>query len=120
MGRLRGLLILAGLILANASVLVTQAEHYGREVRERLTLVDLVRRQRLSNAIVLLRTGSGSMDPQDLTRNGVDPDPTVLYALDRGPGNRALFDRYLGRRIYVFEYDRSTRTGRLIAMENVN
>jgi hypothetical protein len=120
LGRFRGLLILAGLILANASVLVTQSDHYGREVRERLTLVDLVRRQRLSNAIVLLRTGSGSMDPQDLTRNGVDPEPAVLYALDRGPGNRALFDRYLGRGIYVFEYDRATRTGRLIAMKNVN
>ena len=80
-----------------------------------MTLVDLVRRQRLSKAIVLVRTWSGSMPPQDLTRNGVDPEPAVLYALDRGTGNRALFDRYRGRRIYAFEYDRATRTGRLIA-----
>jgi len=120
LGRWRGLLILAGLVLANASLLVTQSDHHAREVRERMTLVDLVRRQRLSKAIVLVRTWSGSMPPQDLTRNGVDPEPAVLYALDRGTGNRALFDRYRGRRIYAFEYDRATRTGRLIAQPPVD
>jgi hypothetical protein len=58
-----------------------------RVVDERMVLYDLARDEKLTHAVVVLRSGTGivaRMAPLDLTRNGINVrDANVIYALSR-------------------------------------
>lgn len=111
----RGRIILLGSVLfLNALGLVHYGRYYADQIRDRMTLYDQVERQGLRHAIVFLRTGTGDMEPRDLTRNGIHFDGPVLYVLDRGPLNEELLKRYPDRQAFYFEYNPTTRTGRLL------
>ena len=111
-----GALILAGMLLVNASTFVTATRHHGRDVRERMELYDAVKRQGISGAVVFLKTGSGTMPPGDLTRNGIRFDGPVLYAHDRGALNDRVLEEHPGRKGYSFEYDRAAKRGKLVPL----
>ena len=94
-----------------------------RVVDERMVPYDLVRDAKISHAVVVLRTGSGTiapMEPMDLTRNGINVrDADVIFALGRTNGAwleetgqetdegslnlTALLQAFPDRSFYVFE-----------------
>jgi hypothetical protein len=61
-----------------------------RVVDERMAPYDLVREAKISHAVVVLQTGSGTiapMEPMDLARNGINVrDADVIFALSRTNG----------------------------------
>ncbi len=69
----------------------------------------------LSNAVVLVsgRVGTArSMDARDLTRNGIDYSPSVLFALDRGHAENCRLATVLdGRTFYIYAWNRERRAG---------
>jgi hypothetical protein len=115
------LLFLAGWMSALVTLPV-RASHEHRAVRDRLDLYRLVERERLSNAVVLLTTGTGvvrHMPVGDLIRNGLDFNRPVLYAADRGDDNRRLMDFYPGRRFYRYERPPGEVHGRLTSLDRL-
>ena len=115
------LLFLAGWLSALVTLPV-RAGYEHRAVGERLDLYRLVERERLSNAAVLLKTGTGilrRMPAGDLIRNGLSFDRPVLYAVDRGDENRRLMDFYPGRRFYRYERPPGEVHGRLTLLDRV-
>ena len=106
-------LVLGAVVLMNAGGLAWRCAEFVPMVRERLTLYDLVAARNLNGAIVVLQTGSGSMRPGDLARNGTRFDAPVLFVQDRGAANRDVFARYPGRTAWIFQYDSFTRSGTL-------
>jgi hypothetical protein len=106
--RLAPFLVLAALVV-NAGLFVQATLLHQDQVRERTAVYDLVRKEGLTQAIVFLKTGSGTMPAADLTRNGVRFDGSVLYVRDRGRENVRLLAHFPGRKAYRFEYDLKTR-----------
>jgi 4-amino-4-deoxy-L-arabinose transferase-like glycosyltransferase len=104
------LVLIAGL---NVYLFVSDTSSYAAEVRGRMTIYDLVEKQRITNAIVFLKTGSGTMPRKDLTRNGIHFDGPVLYVHDLGERNGELLRAFPGRHAYIYEYDGKTGRGRL-------
>jgi hypothetical protein len=51
------------------------------------------------------------MSALDLTRNGIDIEGRVLYALDLGDHNRRLMAYYPGRSFFTYRYDIEARRG---------
>ena len=109
-GRIGALVVLVILAL-NASVFLEKSRFHAQQVRERMTLYDEVEGQGITNAIVFLKTGSGSMPVGDLTRNGIHFDGPVLYVWDLGPKNETLVDAHPDREAYYFSYDRKEGRG---------
>jgi hypothetical protein len=119
--------IVTGVLLAVAifsSVMIPIYLYENRRVvDERMAPYDLVRDAKISHAVVVLRTGSGTiapMEPMDLTRNGISVrDADVIFALSRtnqawleetGQGAdeadldlTALLQAFPDRDFYVFE-----------------
>jgi len=112
-----GILMVAGVLLMNGVLFKSSAEFYSKLVEERLELFDLAEEQKLSNAIVFLRTGSATMPRGDLTRNGIHFDGPILYVMDRGAENQKLLERYPTRQPYLFEWDRARKCGQLTPLE---
>lgn len=115
-----GFFMLAGALLLNATTFRGAVRHHGEQVRERMEVYDRVAEEGLANAMVFLRTGSGTMPAGDLTRNGTRFDGPVLYVLDRGIDNDALLARHPGRSAWVYEYDKKTGHGRLSPLEDLS
>ena len=109
-----GLIGLAAVLVLNAAGFVHATRVHARQVRARMAVYDEARRQGLTNAVVFLRGGSGSMPAGDLTRNGTTFDGPVLYVHDLGERNRELLRAHPGRSAYVFEYDPKERSVLLI------
>jgi len=84
-----------------------------REVQERMEVYDRVREAGITRAIVFLSTGSGTMPPADLTRNGIHFDAPILYVHDLGSKNTKLLGSYPDRTAYVYEYDARSHAGQL-------
>jgi 4-amino-4-deoxy-L-arabinose transferase-like glycosyltransferase len=105
------LLVIVGL---NMAVFTTLTVRYAAQVRGRMMVYDLVTQKHISNAIVFLSTGSGTMHQYDLSRSGIHFDQSVLYVRDLGERNPELLRMHPGREAYVYEYDRQTGTARLI------
>lgn len=86
-------------------------------IDERMDLYDVVDKQGLRNAVVIVNSTSGRLDPLgplDLTRNGIDPIGSVIYALplpDAVPRLKAL---YPSRQIFVYRRDDRAVTGKLV------
>ena len=109
----RRAVLLSAVVLVNAAAFVGYGHYHVQQIRDRMLPYDLVERQGVRNAIVFLRTGSGTMEDEDLTRNGIHFNGPVLYVVDKGPRNEDLRKRYPDRQAFYFEYNESTRTGRL-------
>ena len=111
-----GLFMLAGALVLNISTFRTAAAFHDEQIRERMEVYDLVAERRITNAVVFLETGSGTMPPGDLTRNGTTFDGPVLYVKDRAALNPEVLERYPGRAAFVYRYDSKTGEGRLEPM----
>jgi hypothetical protein len=77
-----------------------------RIVDERMELFDLVKAHKLSHAIVVIRSATGTlaaMEPKDLTHNGISLTGDVLYAIDFNHDYSKLRARYPDRCLYFFE-----------------
>jgi hypothetical protein len=103
------------LILAlNVSKFVQATEFYRHQVGERMDLFNLVQKSGIQNAVVFLRTGSGSTSPSELARNGLDFNGPVLLVDELGPQEDAkLIASLPGRAFYVYTYDFFKLQGRL-------
>jgi hypothetical protein len=85
-------------------------------VEERLDVYKLVNEQNLSNAVVLLSTGTSVTRPMpsgDLTRNDQDYQNSVLYAIDHQDANPLLMDYYKDRAFYRYVRGREDTKGKL-------
>jgi hypothetical protein len=76
-----------------------------------------VNKSRLSNAIVLIRSPIGHMEPADLTRNGIDLSQSVLYALDQPAQYCTLTRAFPGRTLYRYERNNDREAGILRALQ---
>ena len=115
-------LVLAALTLACFMIPIHLDENH-RVVDERMGLYDAARREKISHAVVILRTNSGRiapMVPMDLTRNGINiRDADIIFALSKtystwlratGQGTEGgaldlaeLMQAFPDRSFYVFE-----------------
>jgi hypothetical protein len=108
-------LALLVILCLNVSAFVMTTAVYSAQVRARMNIYDLAKEHHISNAIVFLRTGSGTMSQYDLARNGIHFDQSVLYVHDQGDSNAKLLRTFPSRSAYIYEYDPATKTGRLTA-----
>jgi hypothetical protein len=111
--REKGFLLALAVLLMSGATLIWAAVLQGQMVRDRSNPYDLVERQGIRNALVFLKSGTGTMGPLDLTRNGIHFDGPVLYVLDLGERNREILRRYPDRKAFYYEFDDSSGTGRL-------
>lgn len=75
-------------------------------IDERMDLYDQVAAAGLSNAVVIVRSGTGSLrllEPPDLLRNGIALDGNVIYARDLADRLRELQQRFPQRQFYVYQ-----------------
>jgi hypothetical protein len=107
-----GLLIVV--IALNVANFAGSTRYHMKFVEDSRAVFLAVQRERLTNAIVFLRTGCGPMGfPHEYTRNGIHFDGPVLYVLDEGAGNIRLLQKYPRRTAYTWEFDTSSNSGRL-------
>jgi hypothetical protein len=114
-----GKILVATVVLLNVTTFAWATSFYGRQVQERTDVYDRVAERGLSNAIVFLGTGSGTMFPCDLTRNGTRFDGPVLYVQDRGPANKELLAAFPKRMPYIYEFDAAAGRGSLRPCPNL-
>lgn len=107
------LAMLLVIVCLNVYWFVKKTTVHAAQVRGRMNVYDIVKHQQISNAIVFLKTGSGTMPREDLTRNGIHFDGAVLYVIDLGDRNSELLRAFPGRHAYVYQYERRTGTGSL-------
>jgi hypothetical protein len=103
-------------VLLSVPVFARQAWLARTIVFERTDLYRVVDEARLSNAVVIVSTRTGtrwSMAATDHTRNWGRYEGPVIYALDLGPENRRLLDAFPGRSAYVYAYDPAVSRGSL-------
>jgi hypothetical protein len=109
-----GLVVAVIIMGTNIWVLSRESRRVSAEVHDRTEVFETVKRLGLRRAIVFLRTGSGSMPPMDLTRNGISFDGDVLYVQDRGATNSRLLRRYPDRQAFVYSFDPAIHAGSII------
>ncbi|MGE3537857.1 MAG: glycosyltransferase family 39 protein [Candidatus Tectimicrobiota bacterium] len=97
------LLSLTGCFLvALGAMWLRHISHEVHQIQQRLTLQRLVAAQALQHAVVFIGAPSGDFEALDLTRNRLDFQGDIVYALDRGAHNRALMQHYPGRRYFLY------------------
>jgi hypothetical protein len=75
-------------------------------IDERMDLYDRVAAAGLSNAVIVVHSGTSPlrrMDPRDLVRNGIALDGEVIYALDLSDRLGELRQLFPQRRFYIYE-----------------
>jgi len=85
-------------------------------VDQRMDLYDQVRAQHLHDAVVVVRSRTGTISPMstlDLTRNGIVADGKVLYVLNIPDKVETLHRLLPERRFYAYERDPSSPRGSL-------
>jgi hypothetical protein len=85
-------------------------------IDERMDLYDLVERQDLKNAVVVVNAPTGRLDPMgplDLVRNGIEVSGSVIYALPKPDVLERLKALYPSRQIYVYRREADAVSGRL-------
>jgi hypothetical protein len=77
----------------------------------------LVEQEKIKDAVVFLKSGSGTllkpMPVEDLTRNDPDYANSVLFAKDQGVDNLSLMNHYPERNYYYYFRDRNNSRGYL-------
>jgi hypothetical protein len=109
--------VLVGAIIMGLAAYPALAYQFRGIVNARMELYDLVNKSRRSNAIVLIRSPIGHMEPGDLTRNGIDLSQSVLYALDQPAQYCRLTQAFPGRMFYRYERGDDSRAGTLHALQ---
>lgn len=85
-------------------------------VTERMDLYNLVAREKLRKAVVVVEAATGRLDPMgpfDLTRNGIELNGEVIYALAGRDWETRLKALYPSRQIYVYRREADAVSGRL-------
>jgi hypothetical protein len=108
--------VLVGAIIMGLAAYPALAYQFRGIVNSRMELYDLVNKSRLSNAIVLIRSRIGHMEPGDLTRNGIDLSQSVLYVLDQPEQYCTLTRAFPGRTLYRYERNNDSEAGILRAL----
>ena len=86
-------------------------------VDERQNVYDLVREKGITNAVVLISTGTSVTRPMpigDLTRNDMEFQNNVLYAMDKEQFNKGLMDFYRHRSFYKYMRKPGRKDGILV------
>lgn len=109
---------LAGAVIMAVAAYPALAYQFHRIVTERMEPFDLVADARLSNAIVIIGSRTGSAFPMwmyspDLTRNGIDFSGSVVYANDVPGRSCALARAFPGRSFYRYGLDDNRYPGQL-------
>ena len=122
---------IVGAIIMGLAAYPALAYQFREIVNERMELYDLVNKSHLSNAIVVIRSSTGStrcsgcsglsgvslMDPPDLTRDGIDLSQSVLYALDQPAQYCTLTLAFPGWTLYRYERNDDSGAGVLHALQ---
>jgi len=109
---------LAGAVIMAVAAYPALAYQFHRIVTERMEPFDLVADARLSNAIVIIGSRTGSAFPMwmyspDLTRNGIDFSGSVLYTNEVPGKSCALARAFPGRSFYQYGLDDNRYPGQL-------
>lgn len=112
-------MLAAGLIYGIVKMpYIIDREH--KIVTERYDLYARVEESNINNAVILVTTHTGIIRPMgilDLTRNGINWDGDIIYALDKGDKNEKLFEFYPARSFYKYVRDPETVQGKLIKLK---
>ena len=107
-------LLLALLLVLNTWKFAEATDFYRNQVRDRTDVFRTVRDAGLTNAVVFLQTGAGTMQAEDLTRNNLDFNGPVLLVRELGPEkDREMIQSRPNRSYYVYTFDDLKREGRL-------
>jgi hypothetical protein len=91
-----------------------------RVVEERNDVYRQVRKEKITDAIIFVSTGTGVIRPMpagDLTRNDSKYSNDVLYALDLKEKNALLMQYYPERKFYKYIRDKESAEGRLVRLK---
>ncbi len=92
-------------LLAFVVMWVWHLHNESTRVQGRMAFQRLIAAQAVHHAVVFIATQSADFEPLDLTRNRLDFQGDVIYALDRGEDNQGLMAHYPGRRSWLYAYD---------------
>ncbi len=109
-------LLYAGLIVMIIKIPLIMHREY-KVIRERTDVYRQVEMANLSNAIVILKSGTGVIRPMpsgDLTRNDADFQNSVLYAVDHDEFTDDLMRHYKDRSVYEYVRTPGSVEGMLI------
>jgi hypothetical protein len=116
--------IAAGAILSHLTALgvnLVMLLYFMRPIIDgRMDLYDQVARNRLDNAVVIIRSSPGSADslePLDLTRNGVELGGPVICALDPVQKLPAVKSMFPNRKFFVYDRTQGAPSGTLTPLD---
>jgi hypothetical protein len=108
--RLRWRAFASSLLMAHLAIVLAAGVIFGIFMRkiidERMDLYDRVAAAGLSNAVIVVHSGTSPlrrMDPRDLVRNSIALDGEVIYALDLSDRLGELRQLLPQRRFYIYE-----------------
>ena len=93
--------------------IIRHSTDFERKLFERTNLFRTIKSANLENAVVILKTGSGSMHQVDLPRNSLDFDNSVLITQDNHGDYGALIRAYPKRTFYEYRYIGKNKLGKL-------
>lgn len=99
------------------------SQHFYEAVYDRTNLFRTIKSAQLNNAVVFLKSGSGTMHQVDLPRNSLDFDNDVLIAQDLEGNYGPLIRAYPERSFYEYRYvgrDKLGKLTRLVVKSNGN
>jgi len=100
------------LVLSSLSIFEKSMTVYD-QIYERRNLYRTVAENHIEDAIVFIKTYSGTMHSVDLTRNRIDFSDDVLYVQTLGGRYGPLIRYYYGRNFYEYSYLGPGRLGKL-------
>lgn len=96
---------LPGVLTLNIGLFIYLSILFHNQVNMRMELYDKVKKLNLSNAIVFLEDPCGSMPIEDLTRNGIYFNNSVLFVKSFDQENRLLMEDFPDRKYYLWRCD---------------
>jgi 4-amino-4-deoxy-L-arabinose transferase-like glycosyltransferase len=92
-------------VLALGGMFTVHMVHESQQLATRLAFYKTVTAHGLHHAVVFIGAQSGDFEPRDLTRNRLDFQGDVVYALDRGAENAVMMAHYPNRRYFLYTYN---------------
>ena len=94
--------VLPGILTLNIGLFIYVSVLFANQVDMRMELYNKVKEAHISNAIVFLESPSGFMPVQDLTRNGIYFNNSVLFVKNFHQENRILMEDFPLRKYYLW------------------
>jgi Dolichyl-phosphate-mannose-protein mannosyltransferase len=94
--------VLPGILTLNIGLFIYVSVLFANQVDMRMELYDKVKESHISNTIVFLESPSGYMPVQDLTRNGIYFNNSVLFVKNFHQENRILMEDFPLRKYYLW------------------